>query len=327
MRMYQNAQTLLKLAAAMQGAADGITLAGIMEIVPCGYRTAQRLARALEEMYPQADIHVDEEGRKHWRLPAGTLGRELAVTAEELAALSLAGERLAAEGRADVAGALSSLEHKLKAWQKPDGRRRLETDVEALLEAEGLACRPGPVPLLDREVVEALRQAVLSCRQVRIDYTARTSGKTSFQTVHPYGFLHGHRHYLVAYNTGSEGVRLFSLANVGKVTPLDSYFERPADFDLQSYAARTFGVFSEEPVDVVWKFRPEAAAEAKTYRFHPNQTMEEMEDGSLIVRFTAGGQVEMAWHLFKWGDLVEVLEPRSLADLITPYRPHWGFVP
>ena len=42
-----------------------------------------------------------------------------------------------------------------------------------------------------------------------------------------------------------------------------------------------------------------------TPRFAPDQP-----DGSLLVRFRAGGALEMCWHLFTWGDHVEVLVPK-----------------
>jgi hypothetical protein len=32
----------------------------------------------------------------------------------------------------------------------------------------------------------------------------------------------------------------------------------------------------------------------------------------------------MAWHLYAWGDNVEVLEPADLADEVNPYRRTWG---
>jgi hypothetical protein len=67
---------------------------------------------------------------------------------------------------------------------------------------------------------------------------------------------------------------------------------------------------------VVWKFSPNVAADAREFLFHPTQVMKEEEDGSLIVRFHAGGLLEMAWHLFTWGDGVRVIEPRKLALLL-----------
>lgn len=36
------------------------------------------------------------------------------------------------------------------------------------------------------------------------------------------------------------------------------------------------------------------------------------EDGSLLVKFTATGSVEMCWELFTWGNNVEILAPQRL---------------
>ena len=93
-------------------------------------------------------------------------------------------------------------------------------------------------------------------------------------------------------------------------------YERAADFDLQEYLQRSFGVFQEEVQDIVWRFTPEAADEARQFQFHPTQTVEDAADGSLIVRFRAGGMLEMCWHLFRWGDRVEVLAPEGLREML-----------
>nr|WP_245243271.1 WYL domain-containing protein [Pararhodobacter sp. SW119] len=36
----------------------------------------------------------------------------------------------------------------------------------------------------------------------------------------------------------------------------------------------------------------------------------------MIVTFAASGMVEMAWHLYKWGDEVEVIEPAALSAMV-----------
>jgi predicted DNA-binding transcriptional regulator YafY len=88
--------------------------------------------------------------------------------------------------------------------------------VELLLEAEGLAMRPGPRPKLDLEIISTLRQGILASRKVRLHYRARGTGLQSKQLVCPYGFLYGNRPYLVAYsmNRAIRDYRLFSLANI-----------------------------------------------------------------------------------------------------------------
>lgn len=48
--------------------------------------------------------------------------------------------------------------------------------------------------------------------------------------------------------------------------------------------------------------------------------MVEQEDGGLLVTFEASSLVEMTWHLAKWGDAVEVIEPAALREMVVGYR-------
>lgn len=84
------------------------------------------------------------------------------------------------------------------------------------------------------------------------------------------------------------------------------------NFDLREFSERSFGVFQEEPYEVVWRFRAAIANDVKEHLFHPSQIFEDQTDGSVIVRFTAGGWKEMCWHLFSWEGDVEVLAPARL---------------
>ena len=120
---------------------------------------------------------------------------------------------------------------------------------------------------------------------------------------------------------------MFSLPNISSVEVMDEYFERDEEFDLEDFAKKSFGLFHEDPFDVVWKFSPRAAKDAKDFVFHPDQKMQHQDDGSLIVRFRAGGALEMCWYLFSWGKDVEVLEPKHLADMLRDNRPKWPGLP
>jgi predicted DNA-binding transcriptional regulator YafY len=100
-------------------------------------------------------------------------------------------------------------------------------------------------------------------------------------------------------------------SRVSRAELLGKSFTPDPTFSLKSYAERSFGVFQEPPTEVVWKFSPKSAPDARDYLFHPTQTMEQQSDGSLIVRFRAGGAKEMRWHLATWDGEVEVLEPND----------------
>jgi len=321
---YEKAEVLVRLALDLQGSLTGLSLDEIRERyapdpeTPLSRRTAERLRDAIERLFPQLEQANPGELPKRWRLPAATANGLAAVDADELAALATAAAVLRRDNLNDQAEKVETAAAKLRAGLKRQTIARIEPDLEALLAADGLVCRPGPKPRVDGEIVAALRRAIIGQNKVTLHYRYRGSGKRGYDRVHPYGFLYGNRHYLVAWseNAQARDVRSFALSNVERVEIRDEMFERAPGFSLVHYAARSFGVFQEEPFDVVWKFSPKATPDAREFLFHPSQTMEDQPDGSLIVRFRAGGALEMAWHLVTWGAEVEVIKPKRLHRLM-----------
>ena len=121
------------------------------------------------------------------------------------------------------------------------------------------------------------------------------------RTAVPYGLLFGRRTDPVAREKGHAAPVLFRLDQMSGLEALGEPGAPPADFDLRAFAERSFGVFQEEPEEVVLRFAPDAAADARGFRFHPSQEFVEEPDGSLVVRFRAGGFQEIAHHLMTWG--------------------------
>lgn len=325
---HEKAENLLLLAMEMQVARGGLTLDDIAERFAVGRRTAMRMRDAVMRVLPQTEELLGDDRKKRWRVPSTTVDRLIAFSADELAALAAATNLMDDANRPDLAVLLGDLSQKIKSLMKPDIRRRAEPDLEALMEAEGIAARPRPRREIDTRILEALRRAILACDTVKIRYRKRKDDALQTYRLHPYGFLHGHRHYLVARHAdGGMGNRLFSLPDIAAVEAAGAPFVRDPGFDLEAYAAEAFGVFHEPPSDVVWRFAPHAARTAAEFTFHPGQIQEVQADGALVVRFRAGGLLEMAWHLLAWGDAVEVLEPPALAARVNPHRPHWEGLP
>lgn len=139
----------------------------------------------------------------------------------------------------------------------------------------------------------------------------------------PHGLLLGVRRYLVAREVGGTGgMQHFRLDRIRAAQLEASSFVRDPAFDLATHAARAFGSYHAEAEygEVVWRFAPAAAPVARDFIFHPDQQVTEEPDGSLTVRFRASGHLEMAWHLYQWGDAVEVLAPQALRDLTERHR-------
>ena len=310
---YKNAAELIRLATTLQSSSYGLSMDQLLERFDVSRKTMERRRNAVAEAFPAKLEEETRDGKKYWRLRGGIDAGLVGVDATELAAIDTAIELLGRDGRPDQQQSLHDLADKVRALQS-GSKARLETDAEALLEGEGIAARPGPRPKIDLAIVEVLRSGLLACLKVRIRYRARIKGDVTTRIVHPYGFLFGGRHYLIAEDAEARKLRMFSLSNVLEAELEDGYFERDEEFDLREYASRSFGVFQEEPVDVVWRISADAADDAREYLFHPTQTTEVQPDGSLIVRFRASGLREMAWHAFEWRGELEILEPAALRD-------------
>lgn len=324
---YSRAERLIQLALEMQAARDGLTIAEIQEKLEVSRRTAIRMRDAVIRAFPNASEVQTGERTKRWRLNAGAAQTFAGVTSDDLASIEVAAVAMEAANLAVHSENLRGVASKIRNLIEVVSLNQIEPDLEALTEAEGLAHRAGPKPHIPRAVFDTLRTAIKSCRKVSFDYASRTGKAASRRTVAPLGFLYGHRHYLVALQDGVTKPKFYSLPTIGKPRIEQNSFERDPGFSLRAFVSKSFGVFEEPPVDVVWRFSPIAAPLARNFVFHHSQLMQDEAGGSLLVRFRAGGVLEMAWHLMSWGDQVEVVEPKALRDLMPASLPKWPALP
>lgn len=312
---------LLHLVVLLSGTREGLTLAEIRRELDVSYRTAQRMLAALRERFEHTVEETETDGpAKAWRMRPGELRGLLAPEPAELMELDAAAERLRREGAAaGRAEALERLGAKVRGAMRDRDLSRAEPDIEMLMHAEGTAFRPGPRHRVPEALLMALRQAILASARVKLRYGADPS-KAREHVVEPLGILHGPRPYLVAQIKGmGPDPTVFRLDRVLGHEMLDESFRRDAPFDLASYAAGSFGMWREVPVAVCLRFSGTAAQDADCFQFHPLQEVEHGEDGTLLVRFTAGGQREMCFHLLTWGDTVEVLHPPGLREMLAEW--------
>jgi predicted DNA-binding transcriptional regulator YafY len=314
---YAPAERLFRLARNLAATRTGLTLDEMATELDVGRRTAERLRDSLADMFPQMDFWDDDERVRRWRLPGVALVGVVDLRAEAVAAIETSARECEVRGETDRATLLREAATTLRAMMRPDALRRAEPDIAALMEAEGVAMRPGPRPVVAPGVLPALRRAILGVQPVVVRYAGPDAAEPATRILCPYGILYGGRGWLVAHVDGLPEMRLWRLDRIVSIDLMDRGFMRREDFDLAAYAAQSFGVFQEEPIDVVLRFAPEAADDAAGWLFHPSQSSEREPSGTLIVRFRAGGVQEMCWHLFTWGRLVTILAPAALRAEMT----------
>jgi predicted DNA-binding transcriptional regulator YafY len=310
---HEKAGGLLQLARALAATAEGLTLEEMAAEAGVGRRTAERMRDALWTLFPQME-EVADPPTKRFRIPHGLDGLFQSPNAEELVELSKAADQLAASGAPARAEALRALEKKVRSAMRSGALRRLGPDVEALARAETIAVQAGPRPAEDPQIIGAIRQAVMAMRAIRFRYSGGSRQGVT-RDVAPYGIMFGRANYLVGAELGSKEPgepRNYRLDRIEDLEVLDRTAAAPEAFNLQDYASRSFGIYQGEVQEIVLSMAPEAAADALGWRFHPSQIVEPQADGSVVVRFWATGLLELAWHLFTWGDRVRVVRPEAL---------------
>lgn len=316
---YEKTYDLLDLAIKMQSSREGVSLNDICTAFNVSRRTAERMRNMIKVKFPQIEENITEKGVKRWSIPQGTLRDFTQFSAEEVSLLESAKELFRQNNMMEKLNILERLTDKIKSNIKSNVMRRLEPDIDALMEAEGYVCRPGPRPNTDTKNTSAVRDAILECHKIRIEYQKKSKEIKEY-VLEPLGFLYGERnHYLIAKHDGSQP-RCFIVNGIKSVEILPESFTADPNFSLKDFAKESFGAYHEKPFDVEWLFDSAVADEAEQYVFHPKQTLRRNPDGSLTVKFRAGGRLEMDWHLYTWGNHVKVVKPENWRDFLERKR-------
>lgn len=311
---YERLTDLLRLAILLQGRRNGMTTGDICDEFAVSRRTAERMRDAVEAAFGALEEVERGDGLRHWRLESRALAPLVRFSPREVTEVLWSANAMRHAGMVYRAHILEELADKLAALTRArTGGSDGDAEIEALTQAEGLAMRPGPREELDEELLYLLRDAIATHKRISFDYLSRSTGKFSRQLVAPLGLLYGNRAFLVARSGWTQGPRLWRLNNIDDAYYAGERFDPDPEFDLRAWAARSFGTFQEKPVDVVLRFPPGPAVDdAIGFLFHPSQSIEREKDGTLRVRFRAGGIEEMCWHLATWGDAVVVEQPPRL---------------
>lgn len=317
---YAAVSTLMRLAVRLAVPVGGMSLDEMAEFLEKNRRTAERARDVLDQVFG-LESEITEGGIKRWRLSPSRLSRLTTLRSEHLAAVASAVKLMQANGLATEARDLGALHDMIQSTLERSVFNRWAPDLEALVEAQGIAMRPGPREASNPAHLAILQQGILALSKIRLTYARANDspGGSDELLVHPLGLLLGNRRrYLVAFSETAGAIRLYRLSRIITAEVLNETFQPPQDFDLQAYGSRSFGVFQEPPQDIELVFDAAVAAEVLAFCFHPTQTLTELEDGRVQVQFTAGGIREVAWHVMTWVPYVLVIKPDSLkAELRT----------
>ncbi len=170
-------------------------------------------------------------------------------------------------------------------------------------------------PVDDCSVVQkqfdAVQKAMDEKNSLDITYKAMHSQQMTERVIDPYGlFCSNGIWYALAYCRLKKEIREFALDCIQNVLPTDKHYSIPRTFSMDDYFKTGWHIITYgDPVDVNLWFSKEVARWITRKKWHPSQKVITNKDGSIVLKVTVNGTMELKRWLFQWGPECEVLSP------------------
>ncbi|MBQ6516035.1 WYL domain-containing protein [bacterium] len=305
---YSRISDILDLIVLMQSKVLGVTLSDISERFHVSRRTAERLRDAVINIIPQIN-EIETLGKeKHWGFMSGYMNEIITFTPEEIAILENIKDGLRTDLNKET---LESVITKLKAHSRKQ-MTKVDDAIELIMKSEGMAVTQKPCYKIDVHLFDTIRQAIKQNKKLSCKYDSKE------KVLAPYGIIYGSNAYLIGVEGNHEKPYVYSLHKFSDIKLTSETFDK-GDFDIKDYANQSFGVYQNELMKVELLFTPEVAEDVLNFNFHPTQKVKQNDDGSVTVKFKASGELEILWHIFKWGENVKIVTPTKLKKMYVEY--------
>jgi predicted DNA-binding transcriptional regulator YafY len=283
-------------------------------------KTIRRDIDTLSRYYPIVD---ERDGREVWYRFSGAYKYEPPpLTPAELATLVLAQESIAATGLTALGSPFARYGRTLMAKVKSSLHPTLRAKLDALAAVFGTASVAAKDFAPHAALIDRLTQAAIERRRVRLRYYTLATDTVTERIVEPYAVYFdpdGATLKLIGYDHHRNKIIPFAIDHIRALRETDEQFQRPADFNLQSYlSANCFNGIHGEPLTVRLRAHGVTARVFAERLFHDSQrtlertprTAQQAETTTIELR-VAGGR-GLVRFILSWGADVEVLTPASL---------------
>jgi predicted DNA-binding transcriptional regulator YafY len=302
-RQWQLIQRLAKSRA-------GCGLDELADELGCVRRTVYRDLDAL--MYAGFPVVSEKrDGRSLYRfLDTFSLG-DVPFTPDEILALAFSEDLLRILEGTVFHDSIASALQKIRAGLSPEL-------VEYLARlGESFRVLPGPHKRYAhlRDTIQALHDAVLRRRTVRMRYRTGRTGTVANRDLDPYRvWYRSGGLYVVGLDHKSGEIRTFAIDRIQRLATTDATFAVQDGFDFDVYVGSSFGVITEPATRVRIRFDARWATYVEEHIWHPSQTLARGRDGALELTMEVGGTSELRQWIQSFGSGAEVLEPEALRE-------------
>jgi predicted DNA-binding transcriptional regulator YafY len=177
---------------------------------------------------------------------------------------------------------------------------------------------PGFVSSISPDLLQDFELAIRKHRQVQITYYTASRNEQRQRTVNPYHLYSAlGSWFLLAFDHWRQAIRTFNMERIKAYQLLDQSFAPDPNFSTLPYLAQGFmGSLGGSRFEVAIQFDAYQARYIRERQWHPTQSMEELPEGGVVLRFQAGGLEAIKQWVMQYGSHAQVLEPAELRQAI-----------
>jgi predicted DNA-binding transcriptional regulator YafY len=267
--------------------------------------SVRSIQRDLNVLQFEGGLALDErDGR--YAIPGGERLAPLDLSLQEARAMLIATRlflRYSDESEPSAANALRKLARIMPA----------EVKDQVTAAADALSRRPFD-PEFSRNLT-TVTEAWARRRVLKLTYRSAGRQRPKEVIVEPY-FLEpsaaGYSTYLIAYSRTHRQIRTFKVERIVSAEKLPQSFELTNGLDIDELLSSAWGIIWGEGAPVRLRFAPDVTWRVKESRWHPSQSLEDLEDGGCVLTINVASVMELGRWVRGWGDRVEVLSPPAL---------------
>ncbi len=284
-------------------------------------KTIGRDIATLEEAFFQIEVETRGQTAHYSLHPDFKHPPAIPLSLEELAALYVARAQVAQIAASPYEAALASAFAKIQVGVPKSVRDFC--DRLAGLAARQVRGRPKASPR--PEVLAALNLAILEGRRATIRYRPHGAIEAVVLEMAPQQ-LRAYRDtlYAICWSPEKKAYRTLAAERIDAVDPLDRFFPRRDEDEIEAEYASAFGFYTGTPFRFVVRFAAALASYIEDREWHSTEWIEHLGDGGILYSADAAGKLEIKSWVLGFGAGATILEPewlrREIADEVEAMR-------
>jgi predicted DNA-binding transcriptional regulator YafY len=268
------------------------------------------------KLIQDAGVPCYHESGVGYRMAQGFYLPPINLTVPETLGLLLLGKSASAQPRRPLVGpALSAITKLVSTLPGPIRAACTDLMADVSVSAAGQLADGDA----EARVFTTLQRCIDEGRYCQLTYQSPVEAEPLVCRLAPYALHFATRAWYVFGRTDVHGeVRVFKLARIRGLSPLNRRFDRPHRFRVEDKLGQAWQLIPEGKVhDIELEFTAKVATNVCEVKWHPTQKHRLLPDGRCRMSFQVDGLGEIAWWVCGYADQVRVVRPKALRDRVT----------